>query len=54
MPQKKYNIVVHNRGTLGNMVSQLKTGANLVASQVIKIGTITMRRRGRYIGKKIF
>ena len=34
-------------------ITTLKTGANLVVSQVLKIGTLTISRRRRYIGEKI-
>lgn len=53
MLQKRYNMLFITGKILRILVSQLKTGANLVVSQFIKIGTPIMSRKRRYIGKKI-
>ena len=51
MLQKRYNIIVHNRkNTEKTGITTLKTRANLVVSQVLKIGIPTISRKGRYIG----
>ena len=45
-------LLIIQKKVLKKMVSQLRTGANLVVSQIQKIGTSTKSRRERYIGKK--
>ena len=54
MPQKKYIMLFITEEYWENWYLNYTTGANLVVSQVIKIGTPTKSRRGRYIGEKIF